>query len=53
MVTAGSNDRGQIYPHQHNDNKTGTILGDGIVIDNRTLAKVQEIEGYELDLMTT
>ena len=52
MVTADRNDRGQIYPHQCNVNVTGTILGDSIVIDNQTIAKVQEIEGHALDVAT-
>ena len=52
MVTADSNGRYQIYPHQRNSNLTGTIIGDGILIANQTIAKVQEIEGHTLDLAT-
>ena len=53
MVTAGSNGRGQIHPHQRNANITGTIIGDSIVLGDQYIVDVQEIEGHAIDVQKT
>ena len=42
MVTAGSNGRGRIHPHQRGANITGRIIGDGIELDAKYVETLTE-----------
>ena len=52
MVTACSNGRGRIFPHQRNANLTGTILGDTIELDDHYAEDVEVIERHSIEVST-
>ena len=49
MGTIGSNGRDSINPHQRNANMTGTIIGNGILLDEQYIVGVNATESHGID----